>query len=277
MARAKRRLTDLYIVGTEVVIDDGDGEPVKVYIRKLNSGQHARAMRRANAERSKMLATKKHPDSEEYVAQRVIVEQFTRNDLLDYLAEDERQRRAAPLEAEIAAEEEWTNDDYLQGLRDAWNEELAERFIENAEDSEAKHVREELERFQEAVNKCIIGWVDKFKADQEDVPDEVLRERVFDKLIDVQASLAWLTEYRSCELWLAVRDEDRKTEYFYTRDEVDLLPDEVAAQLQAAYREISVDPLEGKSSRQTDTSSTPSEPAENKVTEDSSGLQVVST
>lgn len=270
MARAKRRLTDLYVVGKEVEFDDGEGEPIKVYVRKLNAGQHDRALRRANAERSKLLATKKHPESEEYTNQWAIVEQFSRVDLVEYLGEDEKQRRAAALEAELAAEDEWSKDDYLQGLRDAWNEGLSERAETEPDDVEVKRVSDELERFNAAANKIIKQHVASFTDDMEDISDDVLQQRVFDKLVEVQASLAWLTEYRACELWLSVRDEDKVNEYFNHRDEINSLPNEVIEKLMAVYREISVDPLEGKSSRQTDTSSTSSEPVANTETEDSS-------
>lgn len=271
MARAKRRLTDLYVVGQEVEFDDGEGEPIKVYVRKLNAGQHERALRRANAARSKLLATKKHPDSDEYTNQWSIVEQFARNDLLEYLGEDERQRRAGPIEAELAADEEWSKDGYLQGLRDSWDEGLDLRAIDVPDDPEVVQVKGEIDRFTALVEKTLTSHVESFLNDLEDTPDEALQQRVFDKLIEVQSSLAWLSEYRSCELWLSVRDEDRVNEYFRTREEVDGLPNEVVERLMNVYREISVEPLEGKASRQTDTSSTSSEPVANTETEDSSG------
>src|SRR3954469_5704211 len=59
-----RRLGDLFVVGREVTFDDGQGAPISVYVRKLNTSEHERALRRANSERSKVLAAKTDKDSD---------------------------------------------------------------------------------------------------------------------------------------------------------------------------------------------------------------------
>ena len=60
------------------------------------------------------------------------------------------------------------------------------------------------------------------------------------------------------------------TYYFKDRSEIDDLPLEVYVKLQSAYQELSVDPLEGKDSGVTDTSSDLSDSPESPATEPAS-------
>ena len=60
-----RSLKDLYVVGKEVVLTDGEGG-VTVWLQKLNPVDHDTALRKANARRGATLAMSRLPeDSEE--------------------------------------------------------------------------------------------------------------------------------------------------------------------------------------------------------------------
>lgn len=258
MAR-KRRLSDLYVVGKEVTFDDGSGDPIKVFVRKLNPIDHETAVKHANAARARVMALINDTDSVAYQDIWGDVLDMPRDMLIAYLAEEERSNRIPVVESEIANDEEWVNDSYLQGLQDAWTGGLAEKYATNPEDEEAAHVFQELERFVSTVENEVNGHVDNFIADLETLPDHALRARVMERMIQVRGNAAWFAEFRRCQMWLSVREPDKKTRYFQARSEVDELPIEVSARLAETYQELSIEPTEGKDSRVKDDSSVSSE------------------
>jgi hypothetical protein len=267
----RRRLQDLYVVGQEFTFNDGRGDPVTIYLRKLNPVDHENAMRRANAARSRTQAVRSQPDSDEYNDVYGSVSEFEREGLIQYLAEEERLNRAAVVEAERASDEEWTKDGYLDGLRDAWAEGLEDRWIVDNSDPEAARVWSELNRFTGLVDKEIEAEIESFKQGLEDRSDEALRQMVLERFLVVRASLAWLSEYRRCEIWLSARELDKRTKVFASRDEVDELPLEMFQQLTEAYRSLAMDPMEGKDSRATGSSSRSSVPPASPEMEDTCG------
>lgn len=266
----QRRLTDLYVVGEEVTLDDGAGDPITVFVRKLNPVDHETAIRRSNAARARAAAIKNRQETEEY--QEIVgqVDEMDRDGIVSWLLEDERARITPAVEAEHASEEEWSKDNYLQGLRDVWEDEAKERYHVD-KDPDAVHVYEELKRYDAIVTEDIQARLDAFEDDLNLKGDENLHALMFDKYLQLRVSMAWLNEFRRCELWLSVRETNRKTRYFTSRDEVDDLPFEVFTQLQDAYRNLSVDPLEGKGLRVTDSSLDSSEQPAKPEMEPSSG------
>lgn len=251
---AKRRLTDLFVVGRPLKINDGEVdpetgepyEPIEVYVRKLNAIEHETALRRANAARSAKAAVKNQENSDEYMVNWEAVEEYSRDGLISYLLQDFRSNREPLIEAELADDEEWSKNNYLLGLQESWLDGLKDRYAEDPTDAEALRVFEEMKRFNDALDAEINAEVEAKKADLESKSDLALQKQVFEKLMSMQASIAWLTEYRKCEVWLCTRLPDKKTKYFESREEVDEVPPEVFTQIADAYREISVEPTEGK-------------------------------
>lgn len=238
MAKTARRLTDLYLVGEPLVIDDGSGDPIEVFIRKLNPVDHEKAMSRANSARSRAAANQRDPESDGYQEVMGTLLDFDKEALMAYLLEDARVSKQAVVEAERAADEEWSKDDYLAGLQQV--------DLETVDDEEKTRITTELDRFYKGVSDELDKRAEDLKADLELKDTEGLRKMVFDKLYEVHISMAWMTEFRRCEMWLATREPDKKTYYFRDRSEIDELPLEVFILLQSAYRNLSVDPLEGK-------------------------------
>lgn len=268
----KRRLTELYVVGQEVIFDDGEGEPITVYVRKLNPVDHDTALRRANAARSRIMAIKSDEDTEEYLAMMSLVYDYKDDDLVQYLVDDYRGTKYVSIEARRADDDEWAKDNYLQGLHDAWDDGVDATYAEDPTDADALRVYKELERFSALVEQDVEAEVGDFRETLSDRSVGDLRAMVLEKIFDVRASIAWLDEYRKCEIWLSVRESDHKTRYFTGgRQEIDELPTEVFKRLQDAYRLISVDPLEGKDSAATPASSPSSEQQDEPATEGSSG------
>jgi len=266
-----KRLADLYITGKEVHIDDGVNKPVVVYVRKLNSVDHDKAIKRANAARSRVLAVRGTPESDAYDDLMGTARLLSREEVVDFLLQEHRQDRLPVIEAEMAAEDEWAKDEYLTGLRDAWEGGLNDTYAKAPEDEEAKRVFGEMQRFNKAVAGILDDAVASFEADLDQRSDEDLRREIFDKTLETQGNIAWVQEFRRCEVWLGVREPDKKTRVFVEREEIDELSEEVFATLLRAYSEIGVEPQEGKESPVKEDSSPSSDSPGNPEMDGSSG------
>ena len=250
-----RKLSDLYVLGQEVEIDDGTGDPVTVWVQKLTPLQQEKTLRRANGARSSVLSIRKLPaDAEERLVYQHELEEITkdRESVVDYLISEKIGLIYQVEEARLAEEDEWKKDGYLQGLSDAWNDGLKDRYAMDPEDPEAKRNFEEQKRFADVIEGIVKGERASLEKDYEGKTDEELEREVMDKVLESAADLEWLKEYRRCEAWFFTRKpDDHKALYFDTREEVDELALETFSALLTAYNNIRVDVLEGKDSGET--------------------------
>ncbi len=250
-----RKLSDLYVLGGEVEIDDGTGDPITVWVQKLTPLQQEKTLRRANGARSSVLSVRKLPaDAEERLVYQHELEAISRDRdaMIDYLIGEKLGLAYQVEEARLAEEDEWKKDGYLQGLSDAWNDTLRERYALDPEDPEAKRNFEEQKRFADAVEKTVDGERKALAKDYADKTDEKLEEEVLDKVLESAADLEWLKEYRKCEVWFFTRTlEDHSVLYFEKREEVDELALETFGVLLEGYNNLRVDVLEGKDSEGT--------------------------
>jgi hypothetical protein len=274
---AKRRLEDLYVIGKELNFDDGGGE-VRVWLQKLNPIETGGAIRRANAARARIRSVKADKTSDEYMDIWLeVLDWDTTEALVAYLAAEEVMRIQARNEAELAGEEEWSKDSYLQGLQDAWNDGLSELFFTEPDNPEARRVKAELERFAEAASKRGEREIEQTKADLAAKPVSVLQEMTLDKIIEYRSGAAWMDEFHRCELFYGVRDPDNhKVRYFAKREQVDELSGPVLSRLLDEYAVLSVAVDEGKDLAGNPPSSPSSELPSEPETDDSSGLAIAS-
>lgn len=250
----KRRLSDMYVTSRPVEFDDGEGDTVKVVVRKLNPIEHERALKTANAARALSLMELRDQTTLSYLNLWDEVESASDEELIEVLLEDERMDKVGPIEAELEAEEEWSKDGYLLGLQEAWEESVKDDYARDPKNKEAAKVFGELKRFADRVEAELEGFTDNARRDLEDLSIDSLRQKVLAARMVMEANATWLAEFRRCELWLSVREEDGRTPYFVDRDEVDSLPVEILARLSLEYRLLSVEPAEGKDSREKDAS-----------------------
>lgn len=274
----KRRLTDLYVVGKEFSIDDGSGDPITVYLRKLNPVEQEDAMRRSNALRAAVFAQAKDAASLVHATLQLFLDDLkTKDDFVELLVTEKVAERSQAVEAEVGDEEKWSKDDYLQGLKDAWATEMMRRYMENNEDGEAKAVFDAIQEYTEEVAKAMDHVDEEVRADYNGRSEEELRDMAYENQLRYEANLAWVKEYRRCEIWMSVREsKESKDRYFETREEVDELDQRVFVELMSEYRSMTVEPIEGKSLPVIPASSTQSESPEPQATEPTSGLQAVS-
>lgn len=253
----KRRLTDLYKVGKLVLMnDDSDEKPVEVYIRKLNPVEAETAVRNANVKRSQIIRDGKNPESDVYQDAMADVLDMEKEHIVERLMSEDVAKIRASVEAEFSEEDEWAENDYLQGLRDGWENELAERYSADPTDSEALGTFNELKRFYEQVAAEVDirsetvreGWMAK------DL-DELV-ELCIQHVVDNNSSAEWLKEFRLTQVYLACKNpEDKKSLYFSSREEMNDLESEVVQRLVSEYMSLEVDATEGKSSEETPDSS----------------------
>jgi hypothetical protein len=269
----RRRLADLFVVGREVVFDDGNGEAVKVWLQKISPLDHQNALRRANQARARVLA-RQLSDGSEWDISVAEATEMKREDKVNYLVMDEITGRIPAWEAELGSEEEWSKDGYLDGLKDSWEDGLSRRYQEDPTDEEAVHVFAEITRYTQIVEQRIDDEKEALTRDYEQRTDEEITHKVAEKLNQSKGDIAWLNEFRRCEIWLAVRDpRDHNKRYLESREELDMCSQEVLLRLLDEYREMSVDVTEGKDLPEPDNSSDSSESLENPEPAQASGLQ----
>ena len=252
----KRRLAALYVVGEEVSFDDPDGgKPITVWLQKLNTVEKDKVVRKANAQRQAVLTLKKRPQSDGDVKPFVdeVVNNFNERDLMiEFLEAEDINNLRNKKEAEIAASSEWSDESYLEGLVDAWDGQdgeagLRDVWIHEPDDPEAQRVYNELDRFAKQVEKEMEKPLKRIHDDYLETSDEELSQLLVNKAIEVQADMRWIEVYRRAELVYAVRDpEDHTVRIFDSFEDIGGLQPEVFNDLSAAYRELTVEPAEGK-------------------------------
>jgi hypothetical protein len=241
-----RKLSDLFVVGKEVTVEDGKGEPVTLYLRKTTPLEAEEMFRAANAAKSRMLASKTDPESLLFQVISDRCEKATKEEIIEDLVLIETERKRLVIEAEVEAEERWSKDDYLQGLHDAWEGGLKEKHFTDPDD-ESKRVYSEMEEFNAQVEVRIEREKASIEKDLKSMGIQKLRDRFFDEQFDRQGDSAWVTEYRKQELYFAVRDpDDHSIKAFETPDEVNDSQPKLIQRLREEYASLAVDVLEGK-------------------------------
>lgn len=277
----RRRLGDLYVLGKELVINDGMGESVTVWIHKLNDIDREAIIRRANATKARHLIDAGNEDSEVFQSAWGQVREYEdREALVAVVIADEVVKYRRRAEAELGEDEAtWGKDSYLQGLVDAWfgddhNEGLTYTHITHPDDPEVVRVMGELNRFSQEVSKRVAEEADRLEREWADVPDDMLWNKAAHRLLERRGDEVFTKEFQRQQMFYAVREpDDHKKRYFGTIDEVDDLPEKIRQQIQWAYNEIVVDPHEAKDSPAIQASSSSSEPPAAETNPEPSGLE----
>lgn len=251
-----RRLTDLYKTGEKVSFNEEGFPELEVWVQKLQPFEQDICIARAQGERAKIWTLKRLPESdpEKSVYYMEVDEEFDHDNQIALVASEELSRALQSAEAFVSMDDpennEWSKDNYLEGLREAW-EEGAQEALFNEDDpkahEEAKRVFEELKRFNALVQAEFDNRREEIIAKFERTPANVLRDKAVDKMIEVRADMRWMTEYEKSEVWLATRlPDDHSAKYFKSREEVDQCHRVVLNRLVDQYKQINVAPEEGK-------------------------------
>lgn len=269
-----RHLSDLYRTGKIVKLNDSSGgEPVEIWLEKLRAFQAGKALRAANAERAKKFVVLRDKGSEEYLAISADVWTKTKDQLVEEVASKDLADKYQAIEAELESEPEWSEHDYIQGLKDAWAEGLSAQYALDSEDAEAKKVFGEFERFSvEALKRFEVAKED-ILASYEMFSEDELREKWVESKIESEANEQWFIEYKYQEILYSVRQpEDHVKMYFPNRAALDDLDRSILLTLIAEYNALNVDVSEGKDLQSTLPSSPSSDSVESPETGEESGL-----
>jgi len=246
----RRRLSDLYVVGEEVTFEDPEGDPIVVWVQKLSPVQHESVLRDSGAARAPILALKRlpvgHDDLDPYESE--LEESLRQLSVAEILSAKKEGTIRAAKEDEVAAEDEWDKENYLQSLTDAWQDPLMAEWAKDNEHVEAKRVHDELERFNEQVEKKVKGEMRHVLKDYENMDKEEAHLEALHQIIDFASDVRWMTEYRRQEVYYAVRvSEDKRRElYFDGVEEVGELSTTVFQRLLKTFQNLAVNPLEVK-------------------------------
>lgn len=250
----RRRLSDLYVRGKDLEIDDGAGDPVPVRLQKLNDIDRETILRRSNAAKARFMIDADDEESETFQAMYVQIREFPRHEGLVAVVIGEDVAAARLRYEEQAAHDEngWGKDEYLQGLFDAWTgigdePGLVATQVEDPEDPEVKRVWAELERFEDEIGEQVKHEVERLERDWVECSDEQLWRAAAHKMLQRTADEVFTREYERQLAFFAVRDPDQhRDRYFETVTEVDDLDTTVRSFLTQQYNAMLVDVLEGK-------------------------------
>jgi hypothetical protein len=275
MLTKPRSLADLYVKGCEVALGEGD-EKIVVWVQKMNPVEHAKAVKKANAARARFLALTKDPDSDERLELAGVFLDLERDELIELLLTVERQQHQPIAMAKVADADEWKTDSYFEGLREAWFDGLAAQSLTEPDDPEVSRIKGELDRFLEQVDAEIAEHLEVHRHGLEHVSESDLLETVIAQRVKAVADAEWAQEFFRQEVLIGTRTQkDHRLRIFADLDEVDALQAEVFNALHAAFREITMDPTEGKDLAEIPPSSPSSEPSVPAPTADRSGPRIV--
>jgi hypothetical protein len=258
----RRRLTDLYSRGEVFPINDGSGEPIVLWIRKMTPADAEISYLKASAKRASFLAMgKEDPPSDAYVTLRAEVEDFSKENLIVWATATRMIKVEPQVEARISFKDEWEKERYLFSLQErSVDADFRRKVEENPEDEEVLRVTKELSRFQGQITKELAKERAKVEREMDDYTHEELCEMVLQSMLESQADQAWLNEFQKCQIWRCVFNNDNRSQRcFQTRDEVDDLQTETIAALAEVIERVHVPDAEGKDSQQTPDSSAVSE------------------
>jgi len=281
--KKRRRLGDLYVRGKEIKIDDGTGDPVVIWIQKLNEIERDAVLRRANAAKARYLLECEHEESELFVGTLASVHDYLDHDgMVNVVISEDVAKARQRFEAQMAADEEgWGKDDKIKSLLDEWvgtDEEpgLAATFAEDENDPSALRVKGEIEAYEADLDRAVKEEQERLAREFDSTPDMELSRLATREVLKRRGEDVFMKEWLRQQTFFCVREpDDHQKRYFGSMPEVDDLHDTVREALERQCNSLFVDLTEGKGSPASPASSTSSElTPEEEASEDSGPVAV---
>ena len=261
------RVTELFVEGTELVLDQHD--PVLVWINKLNPFQLEEARRDGQAARTRFTLALNDPRSEESQAFDLQGSRITDEVVARGMAQSKYNQFLVQASDELRADEEWK--DKADALERA-NSDLANRPDDDPEVVAMQQLSDDY--FAEMQRRVDEKREAEFAA-LTALPHEELRDKYRQAWIEERATGAFLTAYRITEMWFAdarvLRQgqeggrqlgpqpcEGHRIQLCDARDQITKLPDGLIGQVRAVIDGLAVDERAGKDSPPSPASSTSS-------------------
>lgn len=266
------RVTDLFIEGKEVVLDETGEEPVLVWVNKLNSFEQDEARRDGNVGRARATLALDDPDSPETQSFEGSLGQAAKEVLIRALVQLRTNEFYVAALDDIRTEDEW---------RDKID--LIERGPQLAADRPDDPSEEEQARFDELMVKYDERVVELSERRAEEYRQEIaqedekeLKKRYLSSYRESVGTSGFLTEYRVSELYFALRDcratkRDENGRWDHTdcgghrdrlleaRSDVKEMPDALLALVRDALTDLAMTPRDAGNSDAPASSSASSE------------------
>lgn len=282
--KRRRRLSDLYVRGKEVSVDDGSGDPVVVWLQKLNEIEKETVLRRSSARKARYVLETEQEETELFAATLSSVSEFLERDgMVEIIIGEDLGKARQRIEAQMTYDEEgWGKDSKIKDLIDAWTGTdeapgLAATYAEDENDPEALRVKGELEAFEADIKRALEEEQRRLIADLDTTPERDLARLAAHQVLKRRADEEFIREWNRQQIFHVVREmEDHSTRYFRTLQEVDDLHDRVRELLEHHCSLLFVEADEGKDSRPSTSSLSSSEPTAEVEAPASSGPEAAS-
>jgi hypothetical protein len=258
-------LSDVFRSGLDVEVQAPNYEDPNnpliytIWMQRPAAHQHEEAMNKARAKQARIRRQYTDKESDEYVSMWLQVADFEELDdlvesLLAFSENDHRQKAYNEILFSKEVGSDWGPGgsrylDLLGAVADRmdWilkhNEELAEEddhlrvWPEN--DEELLALQAEADTFEKEVEVRMAEMKEAAIAELKTHSTEALRKRLFKKMVDTEAGLAWLQEYRTLMVFYACRySDDHRRLYFKSPESLWELPDSVRSQLFNAWQDL---------------------------------------
>lgn len=262
--RKRRRLADLYVRGKELEVDDGTGDPITIWLQKLNEIERDSILRRANAAKARYMLECDNEESELFVATYGSVREFLdRDGMLNLVIGDDLAKARVRLEEQALADEDgWGKDDKLKKLVDSWTGDentpgFAAAYAEDENDPQALEVKAELDRYEEELNADLEQERQKLVREWDHTDQDELVRHATHEVLKRRGDDEFMKEWARQQIFYCVREvDDHHKRYFATVAEVDDLDDQIHQFLDQQCNALFVEPTEGKESPASPASST---------------------
>lgn len=258
------RLSDMYKTSEEVTFMQGSDAEETVAVVKLNEPEQATLARKAGAARARAIAELRDPESDLSVELRVTLGEMTEDELISQIIDEDLEQKLLSVHEELAASDEWSTDDYLHGLEEAWNGSDDEPGLKltGADTEEGQRVLNELSRFHTKVGELIAAERADLRAGFEGLDREFLLDKAYAACLKRKADQAFMDEYVRRRTYMSTRlADDRRKHYFDSIEDYDDCSETlIKPRLMKAYAEMAVEGVEGKESPGHPGSSPSSEP-----------------
>jgi len=262
IVRKRDQLKKLYTVSKHVKIpltpnvvefdeDDKSIETLELFLRKLTPITDREAAKESY--KAKVLYESYKREGDDHPERVRIREALalwgveSREDMLIYITAEEMGRLRTSIEARVAAKKKWSENDYLQGLSDAWYDGLKERYDLDNDDAEAKVVFDKLSEWTKEVESEYERESADIMVGKEVLTDAEVERKAVDQMLDHQANAAQLESYNRWRLYFATFEDAEFVQHFFeSPDEVGEWPTDFTSRLTDEYEAMSVGYLEGK-------------------------------
>ena len=247
LAKTREQVKRIYEVGKEVPLT----EDLTLWIQKLTQAEEKEALQHSYKPRAAILSLLKADSDDPGLLEFAdTLERWgldSKDAQVNFLITPDVQKAQASQESKIAAEKEWSDNDYLISLQEAWNDGLDEKLALDPEDEEARRVFKELKRYTEQVTNAVeVDRVDLYEV-MDLKSEQEIEDKVIKMLVEHAAGQAQLNEFHAWAIYFATRlVEDHDVHFFGTREDIDGYGASLYPRLLEEYMLLSLDSIEGK-------------------------------